>query len=474
MLPSRVRLAPGATELAAGFARIRGEMGLPEGFSSEVEGVAETAIDSTSTSASHVDRSDVEFLTIDPPGSRDLDQAFHAQRTDSGFRVHYAIADPGWFIRPGDAVDLESWRRGQTLYAPDVRIRLYPAVLSEGAASLLAGQLRPAVLWEMDLDPGGAVRETRVARALVRSREQLTYQQAQAEIDGGEARPSLALLATIGDLRRKKERDRGGIHLELPEQEILGSDRGYELAFRGPLPVEEWNAQISLMTGMAAAELMLAGRAGLLRTLPPPQPDALEGLRRSAAAMRLEWEPAASYQEFLGGLDTRIPKHAAMANIAMRLFQGADYVSITGVAQEGTAQHAIGAHYAHVTAPLRRLADRYANEAALSACRGETPPGWVTEALPRLPQVMKESRRRAGELERRVIDYVEAVVLEPRVGEIFEAVVIEAGEKSGTVQLKAPAVVAHCSCPRLQLGDEVRIRLVEADADRGRVDFAII
>jgi exoribonuclease R len=474
MLPSRVRLAPGASDLVAGFTRIRAQMGLHEGFPVEVESAARAAAAVAPTSVSHHDRSEIDFVTIDPPGSKDLDQAFHAERTEAGFRVHYAIADPGWFIQPGDALDLESWERGQTLYAPDGRVRLYPATLSEGAASLLAGQLRPAVLWEMDLDAAGAVRETGVARTLVRSREQLTYQQAQAEIDGGSPRASLALLATIGELRRQLERDRGGIHLELPEQEILELEGGYELAFRGPLAVEEWNAQISLMTGMAAAELMLAHGAGLLRTLPPPRDEALEGLQRSAASMGLQWEPQIPYADFLAGLDTRLPKHAAMANIAMRLFQGADYVAITGTSQEGTMQHAIGAPYAHVTAPLRRLADRYANEVVLFACRGEAPPAWVTEALPRLPQVMKESRRRAGELDRRVVDYVEAAVLEPRVGETFEGVVIEAGEKSGTVQLKDPAVVAHCSCPKLQLGADVRIRLVEADPARGRVDFAIV
>jgi len=449
-------------------------MDLPEGFPPDAEKAADAATARAATANSHVDRTEIEFVTIDPPGSRDLDQAFHAEQGGSGFVVHYAIADPGVFIEPGDALDRESWSRGQTLYAPDERVRLYPAALSEGAASLLAGETRPAVLWELGLDARGELRETKVTRSLVRSREQLTYAQAQEEIESRAARSSLQLLKTIGELRQKLEKERGGIHLELPEQEIHLKDGSYELSFRGPLLVEEWNAQISLMTGMAAARLMLSHSVGLLRTLPPPKEEALEGLRRGAASMQLDWPEGATYQEFLGGLDTRLPQHAAMANIAMRLFQGAGYLAISGIAPKDVVQHAIAAPYAHVTAPLRRLADRYANEVALSVCAGEVPPGWVNEALPLLPKVMKDSRRRAGELDRRIVDYVEAVILVPLVGETFEAVVIEAGEKSGTVQLKDPAVVAHCACPNLQLGSEVGIKLVEAEPERGRVSFQVV
>ena len=473
MLPSRVRLAPNAVELAKGFRAIRNEMGLPEGFPADVRRAADEAVAKALSPDAHADRTDIDFITIDPPGSKDLDQAFHAETDGSGFLVHYAIADPGWFITPGDPLDRDSWARGQTLYAPDERVRLYPAGLSEGAASLLAGQERAAVLWELSLDSEGAVQTTQVSRARVRSRRQMTYEEAQEEIDSGAGSSALQLLKTIGELRVTQERARGGIHLELPEQEIHLVEGSYELSFRGPLPVEEWNAQISLMTGMAAAALMVGKGVGLLRTLPPPTPEALEGLRRSAGAMGLEWNAGSTYQDFLGGLDTRLPQHAAMANIAMRLFQGAGYLALMPGATGDTAQHAIGASYAHVTAPLRRLADRYANEIALAICRGEKPPAWAIEALPRLPEAMKESRRRAGELDRRTVDFVEAVVLAPRVGETFEAVVIEAGEKSGTVQLKDPAVVAQCACPHLKLGSEVSIRLMEAEPNRGRLRFEV-
>ena len=148
-----------------------------------------------------LDRTDLELITIDPEGSRDLDQALHIGRDGSGFVVSYAIADVAAFVSAGDPIDLEAHRRGTTLYAPDQRIPLHPPALSEGAASLLPDQVRPALLWTIRLDARGRMTDAEVVRARVRSREQLSYHQAQAEIDGGAPRETLALLAEVGPWR---------------------------------------------------------------------------------------------------------------------------------------------------------------------------------------------------------------------------------------------------------------------------------
>src|SRR5690606_11908872 len=119
---------------------------------------------------------------------------------------------------------------------------------------------------------------------LVRSREQLTYQQAQQRIDDGTAASGLALLAEVGPLRQQVEKDRGGISLNLPDQEIEVIDGDWKLTFRDMMPVEDWNAQISLLTGIAAAELMIDAKVGILRTLPAADPRAVRALRQTARA----------------------------------------------------------------------------------------------------------------------------------------------------------------------------------------------
>src|SRR6478752_6216528 len=121
------------------------------------------------------ERVDLDFVTIDPPGARDLDQAMHLARTERGYRISYAIADPAVFIRPGGALDRDTHERGVTVYAPDGKVPLHPPVISEGAASLLPGEWRPVVLWVLDLDADGRLTKTEVTRKTVRSVAQHTY-----------------------------------------------------------------------------------------------------------------------------------------------------------------------------------------------------------------------------------------------------------------------------------------------------------
>jgi exoribonuclease R len=164
-LALRVRDEAAGRELRAGFSQIRTELKLPEGFPADVSAEAEAA--ARTPDLPDEDVTDLPFLTIDPPGSTDLDQAMHLERLGRGYRVRYAIADVAAFVRPGRAIDLEAHRRGETLYSPDTRVPLHPPVLSEGATSLLPGQVRPSVLWTIDLDADGEQVAVDVRRARV-------------------------------------------------------------------------------------------------------------------------------------------------------------------------------------------------------------------------------------------------------------------------------------------------------------------
>ena len=427
-----------------------------------------------------LDRTDIELVTIDPTGSRDLDQALHIERLGSGFRVHYAIADVAAFVAPGGAIDVEAHRRGQTLYAPDHRIPLHPPVLSEGAASLLPAQLRPALLWTIDLDARGEQVKVDVARARVRSRAQLDYTGAQQQLDQGSAGPVLLLLKEVGQLRLARERERGGVSLPLPEQEVVVGEQGWSLSYRQMLPVEEWNAQISLLTGMGAAEIMLYGEVGIVRTLPAAPNAALSKLRRTAAALGLDWQPEVDYPDFVRSIDPSTPRGAAMLNSCTSLLRGAGYVAFDGGVPEHIEHAAIASEYAHVTAPLRRLVDRYAGEVAVSLCADVQVPTWVRTALRDLPKEMETSDRAAHQFDGAVFDFVEAGILADRVGETFTGVVIEVDEKTpgkGSIVLQDPAVEARITAGEgrsLPLGQEVQARLAEADRDAPRVRFELL
>jgi exoribonuclease R len=453
-------------ELGAQLAALRAELKVPGGFPSAATEAAVVAAKRDDW-PEHEDATDIPMVTLDPPGSRDLDQAFFLERREGeGFRFTYAIADVASFVTPGDPVDAEAHERGETLYLPDGRVPLHPPTLSEGAASLLPGALRPAVLWRLDLDARGELTATDVRRALVRSRGQLDYPSFGEH--GGEL---VGLLQHVGELRQQCERQRGGVSLPVPEQVVSRVDDGWTLDYRAPLPVEGWNAQLSLLTGMAAAALMLDAKIGLLRVMPPPDQHTVASLRRSALALGVDWPTQASYAEVVRGLDATVPAQAAVIRLAQVLFRGAGYVAFDGKLPEHVEQAAVAAPYAHATAPLRRLADRYVSECCLATCAGRPVPEWVRAALPALPEVMAAADRRAHEVDRAVVDLAEALVLEHRVGETFRGVVVDAGDKGGSVQLLDPAVRARLKGANLPLGKEVDVRLAEADVTTRRVTF---
>jgi len=198
------------------FAALREELAVPGDFASDA--IAEADRSATAVELPDEDATDIPFVTVDPPGSRDLDQAVHVAASGAGYVVSYAIADVAAFVRPSGAVDVEAQRRGETLYFPDRRVPLHPPVLSEGAASLLPDQVRPAVLWRIQLDEQGEATEVDVRRARVRSRAQLDYLTLQAQLDGGGAPDAVALLPQVGTRRLQLARDRHAINLDIPEQ----------------------------------------------------------------------------------------------------------------------------------------------------------------------------------------------------------------------------------------------------------------
>ena len=290
----------------------------------------------------------------------------------------------------------------------------------------------------------------------------------QKAIDDDSADEVFMLLKEVGLLRLERERERGGVSLPLPEQEVDVSDAGWSLVYRDVLPVENWNAQISLLTGMGAAEVMLYGEVGVVRTLPDPPDFAVDRLRRTAAGLHLEWHPNVDYPDFVRSLDPNTPAGAAMLNACTTLLRGAGYVAFDGGVPEHIEHAALANEYAHVTAPLRRLVDRYAGEVAVALCADRDIPDWVRWRLRDLPKEMEASDRRAHQYERAVLDLVEAGLLSRRVGETFTGVVTDIDEKDkteGVLVIQEPAVEAKVVSlsGALPLGAEVTATLAEAD-----------
>ncbi|MER5933245.1 RNB domain-containing ribonuclease [Streptomyces sp. NPDC002054] len=460
--------------LRTALKQLRTELEVPPAFPAHVLEAADAAV-----AAPHLPDEDATYLpffTIDPPSSKDLDQAMYLERRPGGgFRVHYAIADVAAFVTPGGALDAEAHERVETLYFPDGKVALHPPVISEGAGSLLPDRTVPALLWQHDLDAAGEVTHSHVRRALVRSRAKLNYAGVQQDIDAGTAEESVTLLREIGKLREAVEIARGGVSVTLPDQEVTLDAGSFRLTYVASLPVEGWNEQISLMTGMAAARMMLDSGTGILRTQKPAKNNVVDRVRQIARTLGIDWLHHVSYADLVRSLNPDNQKHMAFLSEATAMLLKAEYTPFRDHhIPEHTIHAAIAAPYTHCTAPLRRLIDRYTGELCVASCADQAPPDWVLTALYGLPCDM--TRGKGSRADRRSVDLAEAAMLKNRVGEVFGATVINTDKEfnkphEGQVHLADPAVIGKVTSDRdLVLGESVRVTLERADPAHSEED----
>lgn len=432
---------------------------MPEGFPADVEAAALEARRRPPTAA-HVDRTDLAFVTLDPATATDLDQAFTIERSGEDLILRYAIADVGHFVRPGDPLDREAWRRGVTVYLPGEKAPLYPPALSEGAASLLPDGPRPAVVFTVRIAPDGAVVLDGVERAVIRSRAKLAYD----TVTPDQLPTGFDELAAR--ITRAEER-RGAPRIAFPDQEVHVDGEHVRLVLRPRLASEERNAAMSLATNLAVADALHRAGTGLFRVMADPPERAVGRLRHSARALGLDWPGAVDLAAFQRSLAQDDPRAAAFLIAVRRASGGASYEPFRAGA---TPWHsAMAATYSHATAPLRRLSDRYVVEAALAVAAGAPVADDVARAFPELPAAMDRGESLANRVERAVIDLAEAALLAERIGEQFDAVVIDEDERGVIAQLCDPAVVARVNANRVDPGDAIKVAVDAVDVEAHRV-----
>lgn len=428
------------------FATIRATHAVTEPFSAQALRQAREASDRFAHT--RTDRTDIPLVTIDPPGSMDLDQAMFIDATETGgWTLYYAIADVAAFITPGSQLEQETFQRGQTIYCPDTSIPLHPRELSENSASLLPDQQRAALLWEVTCDDTGETVAATVSRALVKSVRRFDYATVQHDLDNNALHPSIRHLPALGTALHNLARARGAIDLRTPDQEVTRNNGEYVLTTDTQTQIDNWNAYMSLLVGRTAAAMMIEHNYGILRTLPQPQQDTIEELRDHATALGFTWTPATSAAEFLDSVDANTPTGLAIMSAATSLFRGASYQPITSP-QDTPEQHAgIAAHYAHVTAPLRRLIDRYGLEICVAHCQQHPVPTWVTDRLDQLPSIMSTTGRLASTVSRACIDHAECAVISASNQREFEAIAVKAGTtgRPGRIFIAQPTIIAPCS-----------------------------
>ena len=349
----------------------------------------------------------VPFVTVDNPGSRDLDQALHLERDGAGYRLRYALADAAHFVRPGTALFDAALARGATYYAPGRVAPMLPRVLSEDLVSLGPGVPRRALVFDLRLDADARVLAVQVLRARVESRARLTYRGVQAFLEG-KARadepiedawaPGLELLREVGTRLVALARARGVVAFDRREADVVVAGEPSRLVARERerLDVEEWNAQLSLLCNREGATL-LAGldtaRDSSGGTLQPiyrvhdaPLPGRLRELRlRLDAWVALgeygdawRWHDGQTLAEYVDALPDA-PRDAGRVRAVQRQVLMVQRAS--EFRSEPGPHHALAVEgYARFSSPMREVVGIFLHKELIEALSGRSVPDVALQA----------------------------------------------------------------------------------------------
>lgn len=485
--------------------------GLPDQFPDAV--MAEVDELETALGAGRTDLRQLPLLTIDPADARDHDDAVHAapdpnSGNPGGFIVTVAIADVAHYVRFASRLDREAALRGNSVYFPDRVVPMLPERLSNDLCSLKEHEDRPCLAVRLVFDRRGEKKGHTFLRAVMRSAAKLSYQEAQAAFDKAPSprckplmKSSLQpLLDAYRAVAAARDR-RAPLDLELPERKLLLDAEGRVERVVTPerLTAHRLIEEFMIQANVAAAEALEARRTPVVyRVHEPPSPEKLAALRQFLESLDLQ----------LPGAATLKPAHFNRVLADAKRLPVPDLVNEVVLRSQSQAEYAIvnGGHfglhlqrYAHFTSPIRRYADLIVHRALIRALRLGGG-GLQDEEIPQLASTAKsisDAERRGMAAERETVDRLIAAHLADRIGAEFDARIAGVTRSGLFVRLKETgadgfvpistlgrefyhhveerhALVGARSGLAYRLGDEVRVKLVEAIPSAGALRFEML
>jgi ribonuclease R len=484
--------------------------GIPDAFPAQV--LAEAARLEPAERAGRADLTMLDLVTIDPADARDHDDAvFAAADADpanaGGFVIHVAIADVAYYVRPGTRLDREAQLRGNSVYFPDRVVPMLPERISNDLCSLREREQRPCLAVRMVFDSRGNKKSHAFLRGMMRSVARLSYGEAQAAIDGrlnakteplleGVLRPLWRAYAALAAARDRRK----PLDLDLPERKIELDASGRVTGIVVPERLEAHRLVEAFMiaANVAAAEALEGKRAPIVyRVHEPPSKEKLAALR-----------------DFLASLDLKLPRSALRAADFNSVLARAGTLPVAELVNEvvlraqSQAQYATDnlghfglnlPRYVHFTSPIRRYADLLVHRALIKAL-GMGAGGISNEDVARLPvlaQSISQAERRAMAAERETADRLIAAFLADRVGAEFDARVsgvtksglfvrlsptgadgfvpaASLGGEGYAHQERTHALIGKRGGLAYRLGDDVRVRLIEAIPSAGALRLEML
>ena len=456
------------------------------------------------SAADHAGREDLRglpLITIDGASARDFDDAVYAAPKGKGWRLLVAIADVAHYVAPGGALDAAAAERGTSVYFPERVVPMLPEALSNGICSLRPDEDRLAVVCDLRVDRAGRIRDYRFCEAVIRSQARLTYAQAQRFRQDGnlavneEVAESLKTLFAIHEALRQAREARGALDFE-PFESVLELRDG---AVRAIKPMQRLQSHQLIEEAMIAANVCAAeflrsqDVQALLRVHEPPDPAKVETLASAfkmvGIALPSEGLTTAALQKALQGVRQRSDRWL-FEMLALQSMQRAQYQP----KRQGHFALALDS-YAHFTSPIRRYPDLTVHRAIKAALRGETHRLPNQGALTELGKSTSLAERRAEDASRMVDAWLKCAHLVPRIGETFSATIagvtdfglfaeLEGCYIQGLLHISALGgdyfhhvppfhLVGGSTEVRYRLGDAIRVRLVGAQPELGRLNLEL-
>jgi ribonuclease R len=430
------------------------------------------------------------WASIDNDDSRDLDQLSVAIPTAAGTRILVAVADVDAVVKRGSAIDNHARNNTTSVYTAAETFPMLPEKLSTDLTSLGQGQERVAIVIDMEIGPDGAVGNSDIYRATVMNRAKLAYNSVAAWLDGTAPPPApVAAVPGMEDQLRLQDRVAQAMKLRRHEHgaltlETLQTRPVFDGELITDLRPDEKNRATELIedfmiaaNGVTARFLESKKFPSLRRVLRSPERWArIVALARDGGEKLPDQPDARALEEFLCRRRKADPTHFADLSLSVvKLLGRGEYVmELPGQQVEGHFGLAVN-DYTHSTAPNRRYPDLIAHRLLKAALAG-TPPSYRNGELSELARHCTEQENNADKVERQVRKSAAALLLESRVGELFDALVTGASSKGTWVRILKPAAEGKVvqGYKGLDVGDRVRVELVSTDVERGFIDFAAV
>jgi exoribonuclease-2 len=428
------------------------------------------------------------WCSIDNDDSRDLDQLSVAETLPGGdVKLLVAIADVDASVAKGSPVDRHAARNTTSVYTPAVIFPMLPERLSTDLTSLNDGQDRLSVVIEFVVSPDGVLKTSDVYGAVVHNKAKLAYNGVGAWLVGGGALPpAAAAVAGMDEQLRIQDRAAQALDKVRAEHGALGFQTiEVENVFEGDTLHEVREKEHSRAMALIA-NLMIAANGVTARFLDKKgfpslrrvvkSPERWDRIRALAEQLGDALPPAADSIALAAFLDRRKAADPAtfpdLSTSVIRLLGRGEYVvDPPGAEPPGHFGLAVR-DYSHSTAPNRRFPD-LVTQRLVKAALASHPSPYGLDELEQIASQCTKQEDAANKVERQVRKSAAAMVVQSRVGDIFDSIVTGASNKGTFVRVKTPPIEGKLlgSHPGLDVGDRLRVRLSGVNIDRGFIDF---